>query len=599
MEADVVIQVDASQHGLGACLLQRDHPVAYASRALNDTEQNYAQIEKEMLAILFGLSKFERFTLGKEVTVESDHKPLEAIVRKPLTCAPKRLQRMMLYLQKYDYDVRYKRGSDMYLADTLSRAHQSHTSAERSDEQVCLFEDVSAAEEELRNVSALTDMPVADLTVEIIRKATLEDCTMNGLKAMIKYGWPSLKKDVPHRLRRYIPFKEQLSTADGLVFKGERILIPEAAREQMKQRSHASHIGLQGCLRRAREVIFWPGMSQEIENYISQCTVCMEYGRKQQKETLKSHAISSRPWQNIACDLMDLSGFAYLVTVDTYSDFIEVDRLSSKKAGDVIRQLKIQMARHGIPEELMTDNGPPFSSSEFAEFSRQYEFTHVTSSPRYPQSNGKAESAVKVLKNLMIKAQADGRDIYLALLDWRNTPTEGMGSSPAQRLFARRTRTLLPSSERLLKPKLTTAVPDKLIERQRRQATFYNKGAKDLPALKEGDKVMMEPITGQSVWKPAVVTKCLGNRSYNIRTQSGGFYRRNRRQLRYCPIQAGVQPRSTQSQGSIVNKTMDDDYMLIHVPNTTPNQTVRPSTPLTTGRFPARSPYLLRSRGGT
>ena len=125
-------------------------------------------------------------------------------------------------------------------------------------------------------------------------------------------------------------------------------------------------------------------MSQEIENYISQCTVCMEYGRKQQKETLKSHAISSHPWQNIACDLMDLSGFAYLVTVDTYSDFIEVDRLSSKKAGDVIRQLKIHMARHGIPEELMTDNGPPFSSSEFAEFSRQYELTHVTSSPRYP-----------------------------------------------------------------------------------------------------------------------------------------------------------------------------------------------------------------------
>ena len=292
-------------------------------------------------------------------------------------------------------------------------------------------------------------MPVTDLTVELIRKATLEDCTMNNLKAMIKDGWPSRKEDVPHRLRRYIPFKQELSTADDLVFKRESILVPEPARQQMKQRAH--HVGLQGCLRRAREVIFWPGISREIENYIFQCTVCKEYGREK-KETLKSHAVSSRPWQNIACDLMDLSGFVYLVTVDTYSDFIEVDRLSSKRAGDVIKQLNIRMARHGISEKLMTDNGPPSSSSEFAAFSRQYEFTHITSSPRYPQSNGKAESAVKVLKNLMIKAQADGRDIYLAFLDWRNTPTEEMGSSPAQRLLGRRTRTLLPSSERLLKP---------------------------------------------------------------------------------------------------------------------------------------------------
>ena len=201
----------------------------------------------------------------------------------------------------------------------------------------------------------------------------------------------------------------------------------------------------------------------------------------------------------------------------------------------------------------------------------------------------------------MMKAQADGRDIYLALLDWRNTPSEGMGSSPAQRLFGRRTRTLLPSSERLLKPKIVTGVSDKLVARQRRQAKFYNKGAKDLPALSKGDTVMMEPITGHSGWKRAVVTECLGNRSYNIRTASGGVYRRNRRQLRYCPMQVGLQPRSTRSGSSTVNRSVDDDYMFIHIPNTASNQTARPSTPPTTGQLPARtrSPYLFRNRASS
>ena len=124
---------------------------------------------------------------------------------------------------------------------------------------------------------------------------------------------------------------------------------------------------------------------------------------------------------------------------------------------------------------------------------------------------------MKVLKNLMLKAQADDQDIYLTLLDWRNTPTEGVGSSPAQRLFGRRTRTLLPSTGRLLQPKLISGVQGKLHGRPKRQAVLYNRGAKDLPPLKEGDKVFVEPVPGRSSWKSAVVTECLGNRSYNVK----------------------------------------------------------------------------------
>lgn len=120
---EVELQCDASEKGLGACLLQNGQPVAYASRSLTSMEQQYAQIEKETLAIVFGTQKFDQYVYGRKTKVQTDHKPLESIFKKSILSAPKRLQRMMLRLQRYDLDVSYKKGAHMYLADTLSRAY--------------------------------------------------------------------------------------------------------------------------------------------------------------------------------------------------------------------------------------------------------------------------------------------------------------------------------------------------------------------------------------------------------------------------------------------------------------------------------------------
>ena len=108
-EKETVLQCDASEQGLGACLLQEGHPIVYASRALTSAERNYAQIEKELLAIVFGVERFEQYVYGRHVKVESDHKPLEIIHKKSLVTAPKRLQRMLLKLQKFDIDIQYKK----------------------------------------------------------------------------------------------------------------------------------------------------------------------------------------------------------------------------------------------------------------------------------------------------------------------------------------------------------------------------------------------------------------------------------------------------------------------------------------------------------
>ena len=148
--------------------------------------------------------------------------------------------------------------------------------------------------------------------------------------------------------------------------------------------------------------------------------------------------------------------------VDSYSDYVEVSLLKATTLTALIQFFKEQFSRHGIPDILMTDNGPQYTSREFTDFSREWEFKHLTSSPYHSRSNGKSESAVKVVKNLFKKAIADKKDPWLALLDYRNTPTEGIKSSPCQRLMSRRTRTLVPVTTNLLYPEVVDGVQESL-----------------------------------------------------------------------------------------------------------------------------------------
>ena len=162
-----------------------------------------------------------------------------------------------------------------------------------------------------------------------------------------------------------------MSVQDGLIFKGERVVVPKAARGELLRRIHNSHLGVNGCLNRARECLYWPGMTGDIKNHVSICEACREYERGKTKETLRSHETRSRPWQYVAADLFELEGKSYLVTSDYSSGFFELDHLRSTSSVHVIRKLKAHFARHGIPEQLVTDNGPQFVSRDFLTFSKE------------------------------------------------------------------------------------------------------------------------------------------------------------------------------------------------------------------------------------
>ena len=517
-------QGDASSTGLGFTLMQNGQPVTFSSRALTSAERNYAQIEKELLALVYGLEHNHQYVYGKPVKLISDHKPLVSIYKKPLATAPKRLQRLLLRLQQYDVTIEYLQGKEMYIADTLSRAHPIGTKAR------------SQTEEEAEIIHTAQFLAISAPQIKEIQDETSRDSTLLQLMTTIHDGWPTIKAEVPFSIRPYFTIRDELTTLDGIIFKGQRCVIPTTLRSKIKTKIHSSHTGIQSCLRRARELIYWPGMNKDLFDYISNCDICASQQKAQAKEPLIHHEQPSNPWEKIATDIFTHNGKDYLCTVDYYSDFFEVDLLSKKTSAAITSKLKKLFATHGIPLVLITDNGPPFDSDDFASFARLYEFTHNTSSPHYPQSNGKVENTIGIAKRLLEKSTRAETDYELALLDWRNTPTEGIDSSPAQRLFSRRTRTTLPTSKELLKPSIVK-VSEKKEARKEKMSKYYNVHTKPLPSLEKGDRVnvALRPNEKKKRRTAAVVKGEVAPRSYEVETEEGVSYRRNRRHIRSLP----------------------------------------------------------------
>ncbi|XP_068674762.1 uncharacterized protein [Montipora foliosa] len=250
------------------------------------------------------------------------------------------------------------------------------------------------------------------------------------------------------------------------------------------------------------------------------------------------HEVKNHPCAKVGLDLFEFNQRTYLVTVDYYSNFFEVDYLQCTTSKDVIHKVKAHFARYGIPDTVMSDNGPQFSSEEFRHFSKRWDFEHITSSPRHLQSNGMSESAVKTAKRLVTRALLAREDAYLSLLDLRNTPTQGMTTSPAERMLNRRTKTLLPTSQKLLEPKMNNTVTQEKGMIKDRQIKYYNATTKDLPPLSTGQAVMIEPDRKGQLWCKATVVGQSNHRprSYEVETDTGRVLSRNRRHLRLTPF---------------------------------------------------------------
>eukprot|EP00731_Ephydatia_muelleri_P028828 Em0020g472a len=524
--ADTKVSADASSYGLGAVLLQRDKsswkPVAFASRSMSDTEKRYAQIEKEALAIVWACDKFSTFVIGKHFTIETDHKPLIPLLStKHLDSLPPRILRFRLRMARYDYSIEHKPGKQLFTADTLSRAPCPTATADNSipDSEVELF------------VEALTSStPITKSLLERYRSAQQTDPVCTALRQFCLNGWPS-KQKITTNLKPFWLVRNDLSICNDLLLYGSRIIVPASLHPYTLQKLHDGHLGIQQCRLRATAAVWWPGLSQQIHKMIQDCHVCTKRNVNPVEPMIPT-ALPKYPWQKIASDIFMLHGHTYLIIVDYFSRFPEVIQLPRTTSQTLIESFKLVFAHNGIPEELVTDNGPQYTSKEMKAFAASYGFQHTTSSPYYPRGNGLAERTVKTIKALL--QQAD--DPQLALLNYRATPLPWCGLSPAELLFGRRIRTTIPQITSWLIPEWSHLKAfyksDELAKRTQKDNYDKRHGARAQSELNNETEVWVR--TGDKQTRGRIVATADTPRSYIVST-SGGIVRRNRQHLITVP----------------------------------------------------------------
>ncbi|XP_053395760.1 uncharacterized protein LOC128555943 [Mercenaria mercenaria] len=318
---------------------------------------------------------------------------------------------------------------------------------------------------------------------------------------------------------------------DGVIMKGHKIVIPKSLRADLLSKLHSSsHMGIEKTISRASDIVFWPRITQEIKDLVLKCPVCLQHRDSNQKEPLVYTQVPEYPWQVVGTDLFEFNGKDFLIVADHYSHYFEVKELPNCRSSTVISRLKGIFARFGIPEIVVSDNGPCYASHEFANFAKLWDFTHQTTSPYHSSGNGFAEAYVKICKRIFTKARASGTDPMIGIQEYRVTKLK-IGFSPSEIMFQRQIRSVLPVAKSQLLPRQIShkVIREKLSANKEREKVYYDMTAKHLPPLEIGDSARIQQANKN--WSPAVVVQKHHDRSYSVKTPDGNTYRRNRRHL--------------------------------------------------------------------
>lgn len=542
----LTLEVDSSMKGLGGALLQNKRPIAFASKALTPTQANYSNIEREALALVHGVQRFHTYLYGKRFTALTDHKPLENIWKKPLTSAPPRLQRLFLQLQGYDMDLHYCPGPDMILSDTLSRLPCPNKAT-----NIPLDTRVDGI---VHGEKDLDEKPIALLNftsdrLTRMREQTAQDPELRLLVQLIIGGWPDDIRQCPPEIRHFFSYRESLALEDGIIFKGRQVIIPAASREDILKQLHTSHQGIKKTQLLARESVFWRNINKDIEQMTKQCEVCQKYQPEQSQEPTLHHSIPPTPWWKLGTDMFHINNKNYLIIVDYFSKYPIVSELGTLSSKRVVDTLKTTFALFGVPKELISDNGPQFSGSEFRQFIADWGITHTTSSPYHPKSNGLAERTIQTVKHLIRKCTDTDADISSALLHLRATPIDQMAKSPAELMFGRPMTTMSPSR--------TEPQPHHVDTRNHLYSRLQTKPGQVLPTLLPGQRVrVLDQPT--HTWVPgSIQQKTSEPRSYMVKTDNGQHFRRNRIHIRADTSQRPQHDMTPQTRAEDVGPTTE------------------------------------------
>ena len=482
------------------------------SRTLTSAEQKYSQLEKEGLALVFGVKKFHNYVYGHHFTIRSDHKPLLYLFQENKAIsilASARIQRWALTLSAYQYTMEFCSGSKIPSADALSRLPLKTKD----------FKVPQPAE----TILLLKHMDDSLVTSAHIRLWTSRDPILSQVLHFIQQGWPNKCPDI--QVEPYFQRKLELSSEDGCILWGTRVLIPKEGQQYLLDSLHDSHSGVSRMKSYARSYFWWPGLDQDIENVAQGCQSCLENRKAPPLSPLQPWEYPDQPWSRIHVDHAGpFMNHLFLVVVDAYSKWLEVIPVSSTSSSITIEKLRQLFACHGLPKRLVSDNGTAFTSQEFTNFLQQNGISHSKSPPFHPASNGLAERAVQTFKNALKRMKSGSIYTKLSrfLLTYRTTPHTTTGVSPAEMLMGRKLRVKFD----LLRPDFRSKVMEKQID----QKHYHDQRAK-VRNFTEGDKVYVRNYSHGPKWLSGTITDKTGPLSFVIRLSDGRVVRRHSDQI--------------------------------------------------------------------
>ena len=251
-----------------------------------------------------------------------------------------------------------------------------------------------------------------------LKETMREDPILGTVYQLTQQGWPHQRRHTPRMARAYWDFRDQLSTDEGLLLMGPRIVILSCLHEEYLQRLHQGHLSATKVQQNACQHLYWPGLDADIADYTRRCQECICQSQPP-KEPLQAHDVPQEPWERITMDYFYMNGTLYILICDYFSKFPFLFQVKTTSFANLKDHLEELFSVEGIPDEIMSDNGPPFNGKEFSSYLTGLGIRHTTSSPNYPRSNGFIERQIQTMKRLIEKANSSGRSHQVALTGLR------------------------------------------------------------------------------------------------------------------------------------------------------------------------------------
>ena len=474
------VRHDACKIGISGALTQKHpdgsiRPVAYASRSLSPVEQRYSQTEREALSGVWACERFHFYIHGSQFDLVGDHKPLEVLLNGRGNPSP-RIERWRLRLQNYSPRIVYQPGIQNAV-DFLSRKPvPTNTPRDPVEEYV--------------NSIIVDSLPSA-VTLQELLLASECDPTLNTIKEALDTGnWSAAPKP-------FADLKDELCQKRGIILRNNRIVIPDALRPRIIQLAHEGHQGITKVKQHLRQRVWWPGIDIQAERYVRDCLGCQIVGPTPPPEPLRMTDPPKQVWHTVHVDYCGPfpSGEYLFVAVDETSKYPEVHVTRSSTAATAITHLTQMFATHGIPEVITSDN-VPFGSEEFAAWCKQLGIRHRKITPLWPAANAQVERFNKTLEKTIRIALVEGKnwrsELFVFLMNYRNTPHSSTGVSPASLLMNRHIRTKIPCLDLSRPSKLIKTARSNDNLRKSKAKSYMDKRHRATPSdIRQGDQVLL------------------------------------------------------------------------------------------------------------